>query len=110
MAKNKKLEWFAIMEDFNKNKLQYFNVLLGIGDKEIKNLKKLTTYNDVKQELRSYLMYHYWCKSEYEVIVRSLHHRPDRDNEFKIDIWYQLEPNLDRITEYVIKELNLIVK
>lgn len=24
--------------------------------------------------------------------------------------WYQLEPNLDRITEYVIKELNLIVK
>ena len=29
------------------------------------------------------------------------------DDFEKIDVWYQLEPNLDRICEYVIRELKL---
>lgn len=106
MNKNKKLEWYAFMEDFNSNELVYTNVLWSL---DINKIKKMKTYNEIKTELKRFLMYRFWSKAEYEVIVRGLCYRPDRDNEFKIDIWYQLEPNLDRITEYVIRELNIKV-
>lgn len=104
MKKNKKLEWYAFMEDFNSNELVYTNVLWSLDTARIKKMK---TYDDIKHSIESHLKYRFWSRAEYEVVVRSLIHRPDRDREFKIDVWYQLKPNLDRITEYVIRELNI---
>jgi len=108
--KNKKLEWYAFREDFNSNKLERVNVLgeWFVNDlfKRIKR-DKIDNYEKLKEGIKSILMYYYWSKAEHEVLVTSLHHRPDKDEVFKIDIWYQLEPNLDRITEYVIKELDI---
>ena len=50
-------------------------------------------------------MWYYWSKSEWEILVSDLHlHTPKHKIE-KIDIYYQLEPNLDRITEYMINNL-----
>ena len=99
------------MEDFNSNELVYTNVLWSL---DINKIKKMKTYNEIKTELKRFLMYRFWSKAEYEVIVCSLHGRPEkypsRYMEQKIDIWYQLEPNLDRITEYVIRELKLNVE
>lgn len=108
--KNKNLEWYAFREDFNRNELERFNVLgTWFAEDILKRIKrdKIDSYDKLKNEIRSELMYHYWSKAEHEVIVRGLHYREDRDNEFKIDVWYQLEKNLDRITEYVMKELNI---
>ena len=49
-------------------------------------------------------MYYYWSKSECEIQVAGL--LAEKEEEFKkIDIWYQLEPNLDIITDYIIKTL-----
>lgn len=110
MRKNKNLRWYAFREEFNTNRLEYINVLGEEFAKEVlRRVKKdkIQDMYDFKDLVESMLMYRYWAKAEHEVVVRSLHHRPDRDNEFKIDVWYQLEPNLDRICEYIMKELQL---
>ena len=108
--KNNKLEWYAFREDFNKNELERVNVLgIDFAKELLKRIKqdKISSYNELKELIKRMLMYRYWSKAEHEVLVTSLHHRPDRDNVFKIDVWYQLEKNLDRITEYVMKELQI---
>ena len=51
-------------------------------------------------------MYYYWCKSEFEIEVGGLFAKHQKEFE-KIDIYRQIEMNLDRITEYVNKELRL---
>ena len=109
--KNVKLEWYAIYYEWNYKCLKRENVLgdtivNAIIDKCVK--KKITNYEELRDALKRELMYHYWSKSEWEVIVGDLFYKePNLDNFEKIDIWYQLEPNLDRISEYVMRELQL---
>lgn len=112
--RNKNLEWYAFFQDFNSNKLVFTNVLgIEVVEDILKRIKsksefrKIDSYDTLKEALRSYLIWRYHGKSEYEVIVSNW---SGRDFETKIDIWYQLEPNLDRITEYVIRELKLEFK
>ncbi|MBO7615096.1 MAG: hypothetical protein J6T15_05310 [Bacilli bacterium] len=111
MKRNKNLEWFAFYQDLNSTELVFTNVMSSDlvedilkGVKSKSNFRKIDSYDTLKEALRSYFMWRYWGKSEYEVIVSNW---SGRDFEKKIDIWYQLEPNLDRITEYVIRELKL---
>ena len=109
MKRNKDLKWYAFYQDFNSDKLVYINVLSKdlIEDilKRIKSKnRKIDSYESLKEAIKSYLMWRYWCKSEYEVIVSNW---CGKDMKQKIDIWYQLEPNLDRITEYINRELKL---
>ena len=110
MRKNKDLKWFAFREDFNSNTLVYINVLgKSFADELLKRIKKykIVDYNSLKENIAGMLRYNYWGKAEHEVVVHSLIHRPDKDKEFKIDVWYQLEPNLDRIVEYIMKDLQI---
>ena len=93
----------------NSNKLVYTNVISQdlVEDilKRVKNkTRHIGCYDELKEAIKSYLMWRYWCKSEYEVIVSNW---CGKDMKQKIDIWYQLEPNLDRITEYINRELKL---
>ena len=108
--KNKKLEWYAFREDFNKNELVRFNVLgEWFAEELLKRIKsdKINSYEELRDRIGSMLRYYYKSRAEHEVIVTSLFYKPDRDKEFKIDVWYQLEKNLDRITEYVMRELKI---
>ena len=108
--KNKDLKWYAFREEFNSNRLEYTNVLgVSFAEELLKRIKseKIDNYDKLKDLVSRMLRYRFWSKAEHEVIVRSLIHRPDRDSETKIDIWYQLEPNIDRIIEYIMKELQI---
>ena len=107
--KKEKLEWYAFREDFNSHRLEVVNVLGGLEEeiKERVKRNKISNYGDFKESIKRLLMYYYWCKAEHEVLVSGLFSRDKEDEIYKIDIWYQLEPNLDRIVEYIIKTLNL---
>jgi len=112
MKINKDLKWYAFYQDMNDNKLVYTNVLSqdlveDILKRTKHKIRHIGCYDELKEAIKSYLMWRYWCRSEYEVIVSNW---GGREMEEKIDIWYQLEPNLDRITEYVMKELKLSFK
>lgn len=99
----KKLEWYAFHQETNGSKLKYTNVLY---DKLIERVKKLirknADYDEIKKEIDICLMSRYWSRCEYEVVVSNW---AGKDFEQKIDVYWQLQPNLDRITEYVIREL-----
>jgi len=104
----KKLEWYALEYDFNAKKLTKINVLNQWFIEDLKKrikLEKITNYNDLKSAVISEMKWRYWSKAEHEMLVSDLFN----DGEEKIDVWYQIEPNIDRICEYVIKELKLKV-
>lgn len=112
--KKVKLEWYAFRYDSNKQKLVFINVLNGMEEEIAKKVRKgkkdkwkpVTDYNSFKDYIKGDLMYHYWSKSEHEVVIYDLFDTDDERGE-KHDIWWQLEPNLDRICEYIIKEMDV---
>ena len=77
--KNIKLEWYAFEYDWNSKSLIRTNVL---GDRFVENIQKKIKRDKI---------------DNYESLKEAV----------KIDIWYQLEPNLDRIVEYIIRELDI---
>lgn len=95
--KSIKLEWYAFR--YSNGKLTFINVLNGIEEEIAKKVKgkSILTKKDLKEYLKRDLMYYFWSKAEHEFLIF------DTNNERgeKHDIWWQLEPNLDRITEYV---------
>lgn len=99
----KKIEWYAFYQEFNSDRLKYVNVIRqSLIDRVKKLIKKNADYEEIKKEIDISLMHDYWSKSEYEVIVSNW---GGKEFEQKIDIYYQLQPNIDRITEYLIREI-----
>lgn len=114
IKRNKDLKWYAFYQDFNSDKLTFTNVLgRDFAEELLKRFKskreyyRIDSYETLKDAVISYLRWRYSSKSEYEVIVSNW---GGRDFEQKIDIWFQLEPNIDRICEYIISELKLEFK
>lgn len=108
--KNVNLEWNVLLWDCNKKKVINYNVL---NDELIKRLHKdivtkktIKTYNQLKENIKRWFMYHYWSKCEFEIVVGDWP-TCELDTLEKIDAYRQIEMNLDRITEYLIKELNI---
>lgn len=101
----KKLEWYAFMHDLNDNKLTRINVLHEFLITRVKkSIKNGSSYDEIKEEVRIILMSRYRARCEYEYIVSDLFDK-DLEKGIKADVWYQLEPNLDRIVEYLISNL-----
>ena len=111
--KNVNLEWYAFRYDSNSNNLVFINVLSGMENEIARKIKKgakdnwkpVTDYESFKDWLKSDFMYRFWSKSEHEVLISSLF--GPEDEQEKHDIWWQLEPNLDRICEYIIKVMEI---
>lgn len=105
------LEWNVLLHDSNSDKITKYNVLN--DDYIITSLKKavkkkeINTFEEVKGFLRRKFMAKYWSRAEYEIIVSGLF---NKSKQYKIDAWYQIEMNLDKIVEYVILQLKLFRK
>lgn len=98
------LKWYVLKEEFNSRDVKPYNVLKGWEDDIKKARKKCKTRQEFKDWLNREFRYYYWSKSECEIIVAGLFAKSDKDYK-KIDIYYQLEPNLDIIVDYIIKEM-----
>ena len=110
--KKKEMKWYAFYHDSNNDKIVKTNVIREDLINEIKkSMKKpdfrighiVNSLEDLREIVKGNLMYHYWSKCEYEMIVKGLF----GDEEYKVSIYDQLEPNLDRIVEYISKEMRL---
>lgn len=100
------LEWNVLIHEFNGHKFVYYNVLReDLLDDILKLAKKPFTYNELREVILCWASYHYWSKFEYEFIA-STHFGNDEE---KIGAYLQLNMNIDRLTEYLIKELELDV-
>lgn len=101
------LKWYVLNHDFNKNTIEKWNIFNSSRFIDGLNnlLKKYTTFSDFKEKLEKELMYCFWSKAEYEIIVGGLFAKEDKDF-FKIDIYSQVKPNLDILANYIIDEVN----
>lgn len=100
-----KLKWYVLNYSFNERKVKPYNVL-GYWDEDIKKArKKMKTKAELKEWLNKEFMYHYWSKAECETMMGGFTTEPEELE--KIDIYTQLKPNLDIITDYVITTLGL---
>ena len=80
--KNKDLKWYAFRYDWNKQGLEVINVLgVSFAEDLLKRIKrdKISTYEELKEGIKRELMYIYWSRAEYEVLVmKSLKNKQQR--------------------------------
>lgn len=115
--KNVNLEWNVLRWDFNSKKACKYNVMHNDFPERIAkairspkgSYRHIDNKEDLKEWLKRELMYYYWCKSECEYVIGGLFNHEEKDLQ-KLDIWFQLEMNLDRIVDYVMKEMNISFK
>ena len=107
---NPHLEWYAFEFDRNTHEIKKTNVLNDyIIDRINKGLKstneywKIDSYETLKKAVNNELMFHYWSKFEHEYEVK----HQFEDKTYKLDVFYQLELNMDRIIEYIAREMNI---
>lgn len=97
-----KLEWNVLYYNFNSDKIEKLNIF---NSNFINELDE-ATINDresLKKYIKDWARYNYWSRAEYEVIVGGLFKNCKKE---KIDIYKQIEMNLDRITDYVLAYIN----
>lgn len=93
------MTWNVFYSNFNTGKIELHNVLAG-REKFIKDLRsKATSKEAFAKELRSEMMYHYWCRAEWEILLSPWCGRKDA-KELKVDVFTQLELNWDRFVDY----------
>ena len=107
--KTSKLEWYVLDWDENNKKVKPINILKGLAEELAKEVKSGSVHNKsiLREYLKTTLMYDYWSKAECEFFISGLSSGDDCE---KVDLWKQIEPNLDIITEYVNQKCDLNFK
>lgn len=106
---SREIKYYAMYYDFNAKEIRKTNV---IHEDTLKRLQDMVKKGKIKDRLqfreclRGEFMYRYWCKREYEISVGDLYEE-DLNKYEKIDVYDQLEANMDVITDYVIREMGI---
>lgn len=107
MNNNISMVWNVIYYNFNHKQVEVHNVFnhYGFYGDVIKYFKKYKRdKTKFVEELRRSLMYYYWSKCEWEVVVAPIFNHPEKD-EMKIDVYWQVKNNWDIFVEYTWNEL-----
>ena len=100
------LEWKAFIYDFNKKSIKSFNIFRTDLFEDIKKAK-CRSFAELKKVIDKWAQYHYWSRTEYEIAIGGLFSKYPEEFE-KVDVYRQIKMNLDRITEYVGKNLGIL--
>ena len=94
------MEWNVYYHDSNARKIIQWNIFKhGSFRKEVYDLLKSDlNKEDFIDQLRKSLMYYFWSKSEYQVLILPWVGEAD---DIKIDIYDQVMMNWDKFSEYV---------
>ena len=108
-----KLIWNVYVENFNTKKIEIRNIFecsCRFQDDLVKIYKKYkTNKEEFLDEIDKSLMYNYWSKCEWEIILSSWPPREDFNQE-KIDVYNQIMINWDVFSEYIWNNKKLIDK
>lgn len=106
---SREIKYYAMHYDFNAKEIRKTNVIHGDILKSLQDMVKKGKIKDrlqFRECLRSEFMYRYWCKREWEISVGDLYEK-DLNKYEEIDVYDQLEANLDVITDYIIREMGI---
>lgn len=107
--KSVKLEWNVLYYDFNNKKVKKYNIFSDdIKERLYKDIKskKINNYEELKKVIDGWAHYRYWSRTECEMAMGGLYCNYPKDFE-KVDMYKQIEINLDRIVEYVIRAMDI---
>lgn len=95
------MEWYAYYHDSNARKIRPCNVFDHGGFRH--DVEKLLKKKDIdrdafSKELRSTMMYYFWSKCEYEVIIKEWVGVPA---QLHVDIFQQVEMNWSHFVDYL---------
>ena len=101
-----KLVWNVYVGDFNAKQIKIHNVFNHHGVMEdMKKIKKIKDYDEFCKKLNSTLMYYYWSKCEWEVLISEFVGKKDSEPK-KIDVYDQIMLNKDEFFKYVWNTLH----
>lgn len=109
---NKNLTWNVYVYNFNNRGIETRNIL-GNGSVIIRDVlekakseykENVPNYDKFKEEVRNIVMYYYWAKCEWEVIISAW---PPNENakEEKVDVYSQVMLNFDIFYNYIYTNL-----
>ncbi len=106
------LEWNVYVGDFNGRVIEVHNIFDhgSFYNDCLKNKRKNGKDRETFfEEMRRDLMYYYWSKCEWEIILQ---HWPPREDfkDLKIDVYDQVRLNWDAFTDYVWAHLGELKK
>lgn len=96
------MEWNVFYHNVNSQEIIILNIFEhgGFAKDVEKHLKKCTDKEAFVKEVKSSLMYFFWSKSEYEIIISPwCGGRNTKDK--KVDIYSQIMLNWDKFVDYV---------
>lgn len=98
-------EFYVLVWDINKNVIKHYDILPYFRRMydECPSEEQPTTFEEWRTFVISWGKYNYWARCEYEFIVSPW---PSQDKEVKIDVWYQIEKNIDLLAEILMEEKN----
>lgn len=96
------MTWNVFYHDVNKHELTTFNIFdhYNFNKDVLRNLNQIKDKDEFAEKLKSYLMYYFWCKSEYEVVI-SPWSGSMCTKAIKVDIYTQVMNNWDIFLDYV---------
>lgn len=100
---NKKLnlEWNVYYHDANEMFIKPLNIFRhGSFYRDVEKLMRDKSIDREKfsEEVRSSMMYYFWCKCEYEVLIKEW---VGTAAELKVDIFNQVQMNWDHFIDYL---------
>ena len=109
---NKNLTWNVYVYNFNNRGIETRNILgkesviiRDVLEKAKSEYKEnVPDYDKFKEEVRNVVMYYYWAKCEWEVIISAW---PPNENakEEKVDVYSQVMLNFDIFYNYIYTNL-----
>lgn len=105
MKNSKDLEWYVLKHKYNTDTIERYNIFgnAKVLDGVDRALRHYKDFEQFKEDLSRTLKYAFMSKAEHEIIMKGMF-APSK--EYKIDIWYQLEFNIDVLARYIIKMYN----
>ena len=96
------MKWNVFYHDINKREITTLNIFdhYNFNKDVIRDLKQIKDKDEFAKKLKSNLMYYFWCKSEYEVVI-SPWGGGMGTRAIKIDIYTQVMNNWDVFLDYV---------
>ena len=106
MLDNSELKWFVFIEDINKKRIRVYNIfehkdfMEDCNDAWENYKNKHHDFLRYQENIDSILMYYFWCKCEWEIILSNF---PPSDSfhEKKIDVYQQVKINWDKFIDYI---------
>lgn len=106
MKRKANLKWNVLRYDFNSKSIVNFNIFNQEFIKELNTavrLKEVINILELNEYIDKWARYNYWFRAEHEIYVSGIH----EESAEKIDVYRQINMNLDIITDYVNNKLKI---